>query len=82
MNIIIFIYSLEKNENIINILISINFYRGSVDRINTEMMETALKQLKGLKEYLATKVDVANRNAFELVTLVSMATQVNIYNNE
>ncbi|CAO3637326.1 unnamed protein product [Cunninghamella blakesleeana] len=84
------LHELVKTKNEKDLIISegsLNLYEGvesliclniicSVDRINTEMMETALKQLKGLKEHLATKVDVANRNAFELVTLLSMAAQL------
>ncbi|KAI8339482.1 hypothetical protein BC941DRAFT_349381, partial [Chlamydoabsidia padenii] len=48
----------------------------SVDHIGTDRLDTALKQLKNLKSFLASHVNTLNRLTTELVMLISMACQL------
>jgi hypothetical protein len=51
-------------------------FRSSVDSIGTDKLDTALKQLKNLKSFLASHVNTMDRLSVELVMLISMACQV------
>lgn len=51
----------------------------SVERMPTDAYRNALDQLKQLKTFLASNIDMKDRKSLELVTTISMARQVMLY---
>jgi hypothetical protein len=50
---------------------------GSVDKMPVDAFESALKQLKGLQQFLSNNTRLKDRRFLEVATLFSMTRQVN-----